>query len=70
MRLIPALLCVVLIRYDEIQYYNYSNPAFSAATGHFTQLIWRRSGFVGCAYVYCNNGLTNFAAGRFQIVCR
>lgn len=27
--------------------YNYSNPGFSAATGHFTQLVWNASILVG-----------------------
>ena len=34
--------------YNEIQFYNYNNPGFSGATGHFTQVIWKSSTQVGC----------------------
>lgn len=33
--------------YDEIQYYNWNNPGFSSATGHFTQVVWRASTEIG-----------------------
>ncbi|ODQ77958.1 hypothetical protein BABINDRAFT_40353, partial [Babjeviella inositovora NRRL Y-12698] len=39
--------------YDEIQYYNFSNPGYSSNTGHFTQLIWKSSAQLGCAYINC-----------------
>lgn len=29
--------------YDEVSYYNYSEPGFSSATGHFTQVVWKSS---------------------------
>lgn len=41
--------------YDEIQYYNWSHPGYSSDTGHFTQLIWKSSTQLGCAYVTCDN---------------
>jgi len=41
--------------YDEIKDYDYSNPGYSGATGHFTQLIWKASVELGCAVVMCNN---------------
>ncbi|AGO09813.1 AaceriAAL178Wp [[Ashbya] aceris (nom. inval.)] len=39
--------------YDEIAEYDFSAPGFSHATGHFTQLVWRSTTSVGCAYVIC-----------------
>ncbi|AAS50188.1 AAL178Wp [Eremothecium gossypii ATCC 10895] len=39
--------------YDEIAEYDFSTPGFSHATGHFTQLVWRSTTSVGCAYVMC-----------------
>lgn len=33
--------------YSEIQYYDYNNPGFSGATGHFTQVVWRSSNEIG-----------------------
>lgn len=41
--------------YDEINEYDYSNPGYSEATGHFTQLIWASTTAVGCAEVKCDN---------------
>ncbi|KAL9935854.1 hypothetical protein V8E36_005431 [Tilletia maclaganii] len=35
--------------YNEISQYNFANPGFSSATGHFTQLVWASSTIVGCA---------------------
>lgn len=33
--------------YDEIQYYDWNNPGFSSAAGHFTQVVWRSSVEIG-----------------------
>lgn len=40
--------------YAENQYYSYSNPKFSSNTGHFTQVVWKSTKRVGCAFVSCN----------------
>lgn len=40
--------------YDEEKLYSYTNPQFSKATGHFTQLVWKSTRKVGCAVVSCN----------------
>ncbi|KAG7884765.1 hypothetical protein KL938_001892 [Ogataea parapolymorpha] len=49
--------------YDEINQYNYSDPGYSEATGHFTQLVWKSSTEIGCAYKYCGSYL------GYYIVC-
>lgn len=41
--------------YNEIKQYDFSKPGFSEATGHFTQLVWKSTGHLGCARVTCNN---------------
>ena len=41
--------------YDEIKDYDYNNPGFSEATGHFTQLVWKTTAQLGCAMVKCDN---------------
>ncbi|KAG7191370.1 uncharacterized protein KQ657_003491 [Scheffersomyces spartinae] len=41
--------------YNEIKLYNYSQPGFSPATGHFTQVVWKSTTELGCAMLLCNN---------------
>ncbi|KAF8967011.1 hypothetical protein BGZ46_000238 [Entomortierella lignicola] len=41
--------------YNEVKSYNYNNPGFSGATGHFTQVVWKSTKTVGCAKKYCSN---------------
>jgi hypothetical protein len=40
--------------YNEISDYDFNNPGYSDATGHFTQVVWVGSTEVGCAWVSCN----------------
>ncbi|KAF9117463.1 hypothetical protein BGX30_005435 [Mortierella sp. GBA39] len=39
--------------YNEVSKYNYKNPGFSMATGHFTQVVWKGTTSVGCAKKFC-----------------
>ncbi|WLF79351.1 hypothetical protein PVL30_003103 [Lodderomyces elongisporus] len=41
--------------YDEIKDYDFNNPGYSTATGHFTQVVWKGTTKLGCARVMCNN---------------
>lgn len=38
---------------SEEQFYDYSNPGFTEASGHFTQVVWKNSSKVGCSVVNC-----------------
>ena len=40
---------------DERSDYDYNNPGYSPATGHFTQLVWKSTTDVGCARIWCGN---------------
>ncbi|GAA93875.1 uncharacterized protein L969DRAFT_101227 [Mixia osmundae IAM 14324] len=40
---------------DEVKYYDYSNPGFSDAAGHFTQMVWQSTTSMGCAVTFCSN---------------
>ncbi|KAI1102473.1 PR-1-like protein [Jackrogersella minutella] len=37
----------------EAPQYDYADPAFTEATGHFTQLVWRNTTDVGCGAKLC-----------------
>ena len=52
-------LYLVYLWYVEINQYNYSQPGFSLATGHFTQLVWVNSKTIGCAYDQATDGASS-----------
>lgn len=60
----------VLCRYQEIDYYDYNNPGFSMATGHFTQVVWKGTTQVGCAVQTCPSGFAGWSTGGTYVVCR
>ncbi len=48
--------------YDEIEAYDYARPGYSAATGHFTQVVWAATRQLGCGLSPCG--------GQPMLVCR
>ena len=46
--------------YNEIRFYNYSNPGYSEIVGHFTQMVWKDSSRLGCAIRNCHNEWTTY----------
>ena len=63
--------------YNEVKDYNYANPGFSPATGHFTQVVWKASTQLGCGaakgtknqlnayYVVCHYAPAGNVVGQF-----
>lgn len=40
----------------ERVHYNWANPDFTMKTGHFSQLVWKGTKSVGCAWAECPFG--------------
>ncbi len=40
--------------YDEVKDYDYNKPGFSSQTGHFTQVVWKKSQKLGFGYAKVN----------------
>ncbi|KXL48636.1 hypothetical protein M433DRAFT_30432, partial [Acidomyces richmondensis BFW] len=53
---------------NEENEYDYADPKFSEATGHFTQLVWKNTTTVGCGITLCTNHNENGANGLY-LVC-
>lgn len=43
--------------YNEIKVYDYNYPVYSPETGHFTQIVWRNTQYIGCALGSCADGV-------------
>jgi hypothetical protein len=69
LRWVCALSIVVPCRYNEVQYYSWSNPGFSQNTGHFTQVVWKSTSQLGCAVQACGSGFAGWSKGTY-VVCR
>jgi len=41
---------VVKMWYDEEVDYDYDQPGFDSATGHFTQVVWKGTAEIGCGF--------------------
>ncbi|SOV06641.1 related to PRY1 - strong similarity to the plant PR-1 class of pathogen related proteins [Ustilago sp. UG-2017a] len=57
--------------YDEIKLYSFVSGAYSDATGHFTQMVWKSSTKLGCAIKECSAsqmGLGSSGTARY-VVC-
>ncbi|MFB2880748.1 CAP family protein [Floridanema aerugineum] len=55
--------------YDESSLYNYANPVFSSATGHFTQVVWKNSTQLGCGAAPGKATVNGRNFNAFYVVC-
>lgn len=59
-----------LLGWSKEQYvYDFSNPSFSTATGHFTQMVWKATNQIGCANVTCPMGTISQTLDMDFVVC-
>ena len=52
-----AVLDATKLWYDEVSLYNYNTGDFSKATGHFTQLVWKNSKYLGIGVGRSSSGV-------------
>ncbi len=55
--------------YEEVADYNYANPGFSSATGHFTQVVWQGSTQLGCGAAQGAKTINGRQYNAFYVVC-
>lgn len=56
--------------YNEVKLYNYANPGFSAATGHFTQVVWKDSIQLGCGLSKGTKTFSGTKYNAYYVVCQ
>lgn len=55
--------------YEEVENYNYENPGFSSATGHFTQVVWQGTTQLGCGAAQGTKTINGRRYNAFYVVC-
>ncbi|XP_016365113.1 Golgi-associated plant pathogenesis-related protein 1-like [Sinocyclocheilus rhinocerous] len=50
--------------YNEVNQYNFNQPGFSSATGHFTAMVWKSSKKLGVGKAVASDGST-FVVARY-----
>lgn len=55
--------------YEEVKDYNYADPGFSSATGHFTQVVWQGSTQLGCGAAQGAKTINGRRYNAFYVVC-
>ena len=62
----PTVNAAINAWYAEQKNYSYLWSGFSYKTGHFTQVVWKSTKKLGCAFVFCNG--KNGTPGHY-LVC-
>jgi uncharacterized protein YkwD len=55
--------------YNEVSKYDYNNPGFSSATGHFTQVVWKSTTQLGCGAARGTKTMNGTKYNAFYVVC-
>ncbi|RSH93415.1 hypothetical protein EHS25_007771 [Saitozyma podzolica] len=56
---------------NEAAQYDWNNPGYNDATGHFTQIVWKATTQIGCGWQTCGPDtiFQNFTADSLYLVC-
>ncbi|CAF1492947.1 unnamed protein product [Rotaria magnacalcarata] len=57
---------IVLTWYAEIEFYDYSKPAYKMSTGHFTQIVWKDTRKMGVGYAFGREGRKVYIVAQYE----
>jgi pathogenesis-related protein 1 len=65
----PTISAGINAWYAEQKKYSYFWPGFSYKTGHFTQVVWKSTERLGCAFVLCDGKNSKNGRPWHYLVC-
>ncbi|CAF3311720.1 unnamed protein product [Rotaria socialis] len=55
----------IMAWYAEIEFYDYSKPAYKLSTGHFTQIVWKDTQKLGVGYAFGREGCKIYIVAQY-----